>query len=340
MLVINVRNVSQALVEGCYQMTQRGIERKSRNGKVLVLPTPLATVYQKPIERVLFDPRRDANPFFHVMEALWMLHGDRDVAWPKQFNSKFDQYSDDGHVFNGAYGYRWRTWFGADQLRSIINSLKANPDCRRQVLAMWDGSRDLGSESKDIPCNLTVTFQIGVTGALDIMVSNRSNDLVWGAYGANAVHFSYLQEYVAAALGVAVGTYTQVSANTHVYEPHWGLMKHLAAQAPMPPGPGFADAYSCDRATPFPLVNIPIGRWERELDTFMRLQHRSEYVDPFFQNVAKPMFMSYVSFKEKANPSRFHNARVLARQIVALDWQRACVEWLDRREANAAEKVA
>jgi hypothetical protein len=338
MHVIKVRNVSQALVEGALKLKSLGVERNSRNGKVLVLPGPLATTYRAPQERVLFDPRRDANPFFHFMEALWMIHGGRDVAWPLQFNSKFGSYSDDGVVFNGAYGHRWRHHFGADQLRSIINSLRENPDCRRQVLSMWDGSRDLGSQSKDIPCNLSATLQIGVTGALDMMVSNRSNDLIWGAYGANAVHFSMLQEFLAAAIGVPVGTYTQVSANTHVYEPHWGLMDYLAARAPMPPEE-FRDHYSLGLTVHSHMVNITPNIWERELDTFMKLQHRSAYRDPFFELIAKPMFMAYISFKERSNPSRFENARDLCRKIIAVDWSRACIEWLDRREEAAKERV-
>lgn len=338
MHLIKVRNVCQALIEGAYLVGLKGIQRESRNGPVLVLPGALATVYSHPTERVLFDKQRDANPFFHFMEALWMIHGDRDVAWPLQFNSKFDAYSDDGHVFNGAYGYRWRTWFGGDQLRSIVNALKANPDCRRQVLSMWDGSRDLGSQSKDIPCNLLATFQIGVDGRLDMVVSNRSNDLIWGAYGANAVHFSMLLEYMAAAIGVPVGTYTQVSSNTHVYKPHWELMGSLALQAPMPPET-YADRYSLGMTGTFPMVTIQVPQWERELDTFMKLQHRSEYRDPFFQEIAKPMFMAYVSFKERINPSRFENARELCRKIAAPDWQAACLEWLDRREDAAKERA-
>lgn len=335
MQVVKVRNVAQALVEGSYLLSQKGVERTSRNGKVLILPEPLATVYTAPCERVLLDPDRDANPFFHVMESLWMLNGGRDVAWPRLFNSKFDQFSDDGVTFNGAYGYRWRYHFGGDQLKSIIMALRLNRDCRRQVLAMWDGARDLGAQSKDLPCNLSVTVQVGPSGALDIMVSNRSNDLIWGAYGANAVHFSFLQEYLAAAIGVPVGTYTQVSANTHVYEPHWPLMRLLASQAPMPPSGGFRDHYTSGLSRTFSTVNIPLGRWDRELSTFL-INPESTFQDHFFEHVAKPMYQSYMAFKDKGNPSRFHNARVLCRQIAAYDWQRACLEWLDRREQKAS----
>lgn len=334
MNVIQVRNVQQALVEGCHQMTVRGVERGSRNGKVLVMPGVTATEYARPVERVLMDPDRDANPYFHFMEALWMLAGRRDVEWPEFFNSKFGQFSDDGKVFNGAYGYRWRHWFGSDQLRSIVAALKANPECRRQVLSMWDGSRDLGSESKDIPCNLSATFQVGPDERLDMVVYNRSNDLIWGAYGANAVHFSMLQEYVAAQLGREVGTYTQVSANTHVYELHWPLMKLLAAQAPMPPST-YNDHYSTGRARTFPMFSIQTGPWQRELETFMTLQHRASYRDPFFEEVAKRLWMSYVRFKDKADPHRYRNARVALVGCPALDWLRACTEWIDRREEKA-----
>jgi hypothetical protein len=48
-------------------------------------------------------------------------------------------------------------------------------------------------------------------------VSNRSNDLIWGTYGANMVHFNLLLTYVAAAVGVPKGYYHQVSSNTHLY---------------------------------------------------------------------------------------------------------------------------
>lgn len=335
MNLISVRNVQQALVEGCYQMERLGVERDSRNGKVLVMPGTTVTEYARPAERVLTDPDRDANPFFHFMEALWMLEGRRDVEWPVFFNKGMAAFSDDGDVYNAAYGYRWRTHFGGDQLLTIARALRANPDCRRQVLAIWDGRHDLGLETKDTPCNLTVTFQIGPDGRLDMVVFNRSNDLIWGAYGANAVHFSMLHEFMAAWVGVEQGTYTQVSANTHVYEPHWELMRKLSALAPMPPSPRTCD-YSRGEVATFPMVSIPINRWRRELSTFMKLQHRSAYQDPFFSEVALPIWNAWVAMKERTNPSRYRNARAALVGCLAHDWALACREWIDRREKRAA----
>jgi hypothetical protein len=50
---------------------------------------------------------RDANPFFHVMETLWMLAGRNDLPWLVRFNKRFASYSDDGgNTQPGAYGYQ------------------------------------------------------------------------------------------------------------------------------------------------------------------------------------------------------------------------------------------
>ena len=345
MRVIPVRNVHQALPEGCYQLETFGHETTSRNGPVKVMPIPMTTLYMRPTERVLFHPERDANPFFHLFESLWMLAGRNDVAFPKFFNSKFDSYSDDGETFNAAYGHRWRQHFGRDQLRLIIDALDQNPDCRRQVLAMWDGRHDLGLQSKDLPCNTQAYFQVDMDGKLQMMVTNRSNDLIWGAYGANAVHFSFLLEYMALSLGREVGVYYQTSFNTHYYtETHGTLVKQLALKAPQPPQQ-HSDPYSEGRVAPtVPLMSIPRGRWDRELDTFMRLQfstdydpfRKDEFVDPFFQHVALPLYRAYVAFKSKS-PTRFEEAQRFVGQCAAQDWMVACSEWLQRREARAKQ---
>ena len=81
---------------------------------------------------------------------------------------------------------------------------------------MWDAKKDLThlNISKDLPCNTHVYFSIR-DGFLDMTVCNRSNDLIWGCCGANAVHMSYLQEYVAIMCGVDIGFYTQSYLESH-----------------------------------------------------------------------------------------------------------------------------
>lgn len=196
---------------------ENGQLRPSRDGDVLQYPGAVATIYDNPRNRVMFWPERDANPFFHIYESLWMLAGRNDVKPLKQFVSTFDRFSDDGATLHGAYGYRWRKQFGFDQLATIAEILTRNKDDRRCVLQIWDAELDLGKQGKDVPCNDTVTFQIDLDGQLEMVVFCRSNDIIMGAYGANIVQFSILQEYLAAWIGVEMGTYTQISVNWHAY---------------------------------------------------------------------------------------------------------------------------
>lgn len=335
MHVIHVRNVHQALPEACFTLNCHGVQRESRNGRVIVLPMPLTTLYERPRERVLFHPERDANPFFHFFESLWMLAGRNDVAYVEQYAKNMRSFSDDGETLNGAYGHRWRKFFVKDQLKVISRALKKNPADRRQVLTMWSSCADLGSDSKDVPCNTQAYFQRGPAGELNLMVCNRSNDLIWGAYGANAVHFSVLLEYMARLIGCEVGGYWQVSMNTHVYEQHHDLMTKMSDKAPMPPTHPRCP-YSRDEVEPLPLMSIQAGRWGRELDLWFKRGVEGHYDDPTFAQVATPMQIAWLSHRRRD----YSTARVVVAEIAASDWRRACSEWLQRREASWTNKNA
>jgi hypothetical protein len=227
MRVIHGQNAHQILPAAIRLLRIEGIQRSSRFGDVLQLPDVVTTVYDRPWERVVFWPERDANPFFHLYESLWMLAGRNDLASLTRYVKSFSQFSDDGKTLRGAYGFRWRQFFSRDQLAVIVSQLRDNENDRRCVLQMWDTDRDLGQQKKDLPCNLIATFQVNTVGELELVVFCRSNDIVWGAYGANAVHFSFLHEFMAAAIGVPQGRYTQISVNWHGYlktlEPVWTL---------------------------------------------------------------------------------------------------------------------
>lgn len=331
MKVIRTRNVHQALPLGLSLLNHEGVQRDSRNGPVLVFPEPVTTVYERPAERVVFWPSRDANPFFHLMESLWMLAGRNDVEYVAQYVQRMRSFSDDGVTFHGAYGYRWRQHFDFDQLRAIIKALSRDKDCRRQVLSMWDARADLGREGKDLPCNLQAVFQIATDGRLDMMVTNRSNDIVWGAYGANAVHFSYLHEFVARAVGVEQGVYRQVSANLHGYVAVLDQVKDLPAYAPDPLGHPTPDPYVTGLVEPFPLMTIEPGAWMDELLMFLSNPEAVGFRDPFFRRVAVPMHLAHEAYKRGSGETKFTEATVLLKTVAATDWQLAAADWIDRR---------
>lgn len=344
MFTLLTRNVHDALMSFSKLFERAAVERDSRNGKVRVLPMPLTTVYEQPRERVIFWDSRDANPFFHFFEALWMLAGRDDVAFPARFSKSIAQFSDDGATFNGAYGHRWRRHFckdedglyPVDQLLLITEALRANRDDRRAVLGMWDASHDLGLASKDVPCNTHAYFQVSADGFLDLMVCNRSNDAIWGAYGANAVHFSMLLEFMAAAIGVPPGRYYQTSMNTHVYERHFDLVKRFAFMSEKVkdngnPYRGTGDSPPAVR--PFPMVSTPIESWLSELNAFLADPSEAR-LDPFFNEVARPLLAAHDLYTRKdgrEKSARVDAALAALSNCAASDWKLAATEWLERR---------
>ncbi len=146
-----------------------------------------------------------------------MLAGRQDVAFLSKFNSRIHEYSDDGIIFNAAYGHRVRHHFGHDQLQEAIWLLNEDNNSRQAVVQLWDPN-DLTKDTKDKACNLCMVFTCGEGETCNLTIFNRSNDAVYGGVtGANPVHFSYFLQYVAERLWKTVGTMTFVSNNLHVY---------------------------------------------------------------------------------------------------------------------------
>lgn len=352
MHVISARNVNDALSHGIKHLLADGIKEPSRNGPVLVSPGPVVTVYNRPWERVLFSPLRDANCFFHVMEAMWMLAGNNDLKFPQYFNSKFGAYSDDKVTVRAAYGHRWRKWFGYDQLGVIIEQLKADPSSRRAVLAMWDGgatgywydvpgtasvdepSGDLLADTVDKPCNTHIYFRIQ-QGRLDMTVCCRSNDIIWGAYGANAVHMSFLHEYMALALGVSMGLYYQFSNNYHLYTnlPLKCTLEELATDAEA------ANIMYSRFDKEGTSKHIPLFRDRKIFDIEVKrfvtnalatyATSPQEYTEPFLRTVAHPMLSAWMQRKLRQG-----TGQELCGHIKALDWATASYGWVSNREST------
>lgn len=328
MKVIEVRNVHEALPEGLSLLTQWGTKRASRYGDVLVSEVPVTTHYLKPRERVLFWKDRDANPFFHLFESLHMLAGRDDVAFLSQFAKRMETFSDDGKTFHGAYGKRWVSWFGIDQIQQVIGMLRANPLERRCVIQMWDTNKDLGRAGKDFPCNTQIYVWISPSDTLDMTVCNRSNDIIWGAYGANAVHMSILQEYIAAGVERPVGSYWQMSNNFHAYLDTFEPLQCLANSAKDP----FRHESNCPYTTGFvtvtDIVDLDIKTWTEDLHLWMDDPTKVGLRSQFFKRVATPLFMAHRAHKSGDTVAALD---IVNSQCLEGDWKVACIEWLERR---------
>lgn len=338
---VTALNVNDMLQEAMWLLATTGVPGESRNGPTLVMPGPTLLTYRHPEQRVLFNATRNANPFFHLMESLWMLAGRNDVTFVAQFVKRMADFSDDGEVLHGAYGFRWRNWFAFDQLDALLEHLADKPNTRRAVLGMWSPNGDLvasegvgGIDGKDVPCNTHIYFNVD-DAALDMTVCNRSNDLVWGACGANAVHLSILQEYLARALGLEMGTYFQFTNNLHLYTERFSVedlkLRYATDDRYNSPGDGV------EVLTPHPLMSVSKAGWDEDLHKFMSDPlGDAAYMDPFFNGVAAPM---YAAWHEHKHSARYYAGVVTANAIAADDWRVACLEWLNRSGDARKAKV-
>jgi hypothetical protein len=396
----NVNDAFRGLVEGIHTGRIPTVTKPSRVGQVRMVEEPMIITYSHPRERALFNQARDCNPFFHVMESLWMLAGRNDIAPLTYYSGNYAAQVQDGDspTANGAYGYRWRRakaddeeWSGSvvekvDQLKLLIAHLKANPDSRRAVLSMWNVEDDLlriGSlssycdgphtgvgchncvppdkGSKDVCCNLNVMFSLrscrscaggvvptdrddnecklcnGTGKYLDMTVTNRSNDMIWGMLGANAVHFSFLQEYMATHLGVEVGVYNQMTNNLHVYTERWHPEEWLSYYDTADEVVYGDGAY--DPLNTVPLVSNPVV-FEEELPCFVeRFAGKVPpedlpwgWQEPFFERVAQPMLIAFAYHKAKD----YYSALSCVDGIEADDWRIVARNWIERRMNRAA----
>lgn len=350
--VVSAESAEDALCQGLERLVAQGDREGSRAGPVLAAPCPVLIVTSNPLRRVVRAPWRDANPFFHLVEAAWMLAGRDDVASLTPYVKRFAEFAEgDGRV-HGAYGHRWRHAFELDQLASVIQRLRAEPLTRQCVVSMWDpdatNSDDLAGSWRDRPCNTHIylrqrevpagdwTNRSGAAGqlslrVLDLTVLCRSNDAVWGAHGANAVHFSFLHEYLASAVGSAVGALRQFSHNYHVYTSELERLQERAEfltrtdqDLPEPAPMGAASSVDADLPRLWDaLSSIHRGELFR---SGTEVQLRSA-----FARTVLAAAVAHGAYKRGEPAMALH---VVDNHMPMADWAVACGEWLRRRVAN------
>lgn len=310
-------NIPEAYLEVIWALKTYGVVEDSRNGKVISIPHPVELRVKNPRQRVLWDIDRDANPFFHVMEFVWMMAGSKSLEWIEKFNSGLAKYSDDKLTLPAGYGYRWREHFCMDQILKLKNHLKSDPTSRRAVLTMWDPLQDLAENPTaglDRPCNTHAYFRV-YHGKLNMTVLNRSNDAIWGMLGANAVHMTMLQELLAQSLELGVGEYRVYTNNLHIYMgmPNYDRIMSTTT---------INDRYN--RCTPMRLLHVgeTIEQFLEDAEAFVMYNYTLGYQTHWFRSVAEHMRDAYLDRKRRME---------IIHSIAAEDWKDACLYWAVRK---------
>lgn len=323
MHTIIVRNPAEGLRITAKKLLDKGNIIETRNGPAYTFDAPLCIQFSHPKECWVSDPIRDANPFFALAEAFWLLAGRDDTVFLDQYVKTFgERYSDQG-ILMGSYGKRWRSHFGFDQIKAIVEKLRADPGTRQAVLQMWE-PQDLVIAANDRPCNTSIMFRIR-RDCLDILVTNRSNDIWNGMFGYNPTQFSMLQRVVADQLGIPVGRYWVCSNDAHFYVSDAEELTRRGALT-----------ISTYPNTTYKKIVSNALVWDKELNELMiRLDelHNNGKTDiPDLRNG----FLSEVVFKACAayyfyRNKKYADAWQTADLIGDASWRQFCTEWLRRK---------
>lgn len=165
---------------------------------------------------VLTVKARKLSYTFMLAEAHWILSGSDRVSDIAPYNTNIAKFSDDGQIFAGAYGPKIHS-----QIASVLKKLIDDPDTRQACINIW---RENPLPSKDIPCTMSIVFQIR-DNKLHCSVFMRSSD-IWLGLPYDVFNFSMLSHWVCALINesnihgsiVSPGILSLTAASSHLYK--------------------------------------------------------------------------------------------------------------------------
>ncbi len=157
-----------------------------------------------------------------VHELLWFLKGDTNIQYLKDHSvSIWDEWADENGNLGPVYGAQWRSWKNADgktidQISSVIEQIKKNPDSRRLIVSAWN----VGELEKMAlaPCHAFFQFYVA-DGKLSCQLYQRSADFFLGV-PFNIASYALLTMMVAQVCGLKNGDFVHTFGDLHLYSNH------------------------------------------------------------------------------------------------------------------------
>lgn len=142
--------------------------------------------------------------------------------------------------FNGdlgsVYGVQWRTWMNYkrevfDQIKILINGIKADPNGRRHILSAWNpGELDMMALP---PCHILAQFYVN-ENKLSCQMYQRSCDMFLGV-PFNIASYSLLTHMIAQVCDLEVGEFIHTLGDAHIYLNHIEQVKIQLERKPYNP---------------------------------------------------------------------------------------------------------
>ncbi|MGQ0698276.1 MAG: thymidylate synthase [Panacagrimonas sp.] len=169
-----------------------------------------------------------------LVELLWFLRGDTNVAWLKEHGvSIWDEWADETGELGPVYGRQWRAWPASggreiDQMRLLIDQIRGNPDSRRLMVSAWNvGELDKMALA---PCHALFQFYVA-DGKLSCQLYQRSADIFLGV-PFNIASYALLTLMVAQVCGLKPGDFVWTGGDCHLYSNHLDQTRTQLTRAP------------------------------------------------------------------------------------------------------------
>jgi thymidylate synthase len=171
-----------------------------------------------------------------IYELLWFLRGDTNVRWLQAHGvTIWDEWADADGELGPVYGYQWRHWRtpdgrDIDQIRQVLDNLRARPDSRRHLVSAWNPA-DVDRMALP-PCHALFQFYVA-EGRLSCQMYQRSADLFLGV-PFNIASYALLTLMVAQVTGLRPGEFVLTLGDAHLYLNHLAQAREQLSRAPRP----------------------------------------------------------------------------------------------------------
>jgi thymidylate synthase len=171
-----------------------------------------------------------------IYELLWFLRGETNVKFLQENKvTIWDEWPDANGDLGPVYGYQWRSWPSADgrhidQITSVIDEIKRNPDSRRLVVSAWNvGQLDRMALQ---PCHALFQFYVA-DGKLSCQMYQRSADVFLGV-PFNIASYALLTMMVAQVTNLRPGDFVHTLGDAHLYTNHLEQAREQLTRDPRP----------------------------------------------------------------------------------------------------------
>lgn len=129
------------------------------------------------------------------------------------------------------YGKQWRNFNGVDQLQSVIQQIKSNPESRRLIVSAWNPSEIEEMAKAGLPpCHTMFQFYV-INGKLSCQLYQRSADLFLGV-PYNIASYALLTHIVAHLTDLEVGEFIHTFGDIHIYKNHIEQVEEQLSRSP------------------------------------------------------------------------------------------------------------